>query len=232
TEQYPLAELYLRREDGNFNSYQNKEEDITYPLDSMPTFTININNNPAPGQIFYCNHEDATDFYKKTNSFTTVIKSNGTIVWARDVGQNGRDFKINHNGYLTYFSLDSTQWMVMDSNYNLIDSLQCKNGLEKSTNDHDIAMYPDGHAFLIAYDKKIVDMTAYGGFQNATVVGLILQELDANHDVVFEWRSWDHFQFTDANSSTPLTASIVDYVHGNSIEKDYDGNILISCRNM
>src|SRR4030095_4804495 len=92
--------------------------------------------------------------------------------------------------------------------------------------------YPDGHAFLIAYDKKIVDMTAYGGFQNATVVGLILQELDANHDVVFEWRSWDHFQFTDANSSTPLTASIVDYVHGNSIEKDYDGNILISCRNM
>src|SRR4030095_3911806 len=38
TEQYHLAELYLRREDGNFNSYQNKEEDITYPLDSMPTF--------------------------------------------------------------------------------------------------------------------------------------------------------------------------------------------------
>jgi hypothetical protein len=93
-------------------------------------------------------------------------------------------------------------------------------------------MYPDGHTFLIAYDIQTIDLTAYGGVPDAEVTGLIIQELDANEDVVFEWRSWDHFQFTDANSHTSLTNSVVDYVHGNSVCRDVDGNVLISCRNM
>jgi hypothetical protein len=59
-----------------------------------------------------------------------------------------------------------------------------------------------------------------------------VQELDANRDVVFEWRSWDHFQITDATVNTDLTDKKVDYVHGNTVERDFDGNIMISCRNM
>jgi hypothetical protein len=122
--------------------------------------------------------------------------------------------------------------MIMDSNYNIIDSVQCKNGYELSTNNHDIAMYPDGHVFLFADKNKNTDMTAYGGVSNATVHYLVIQELDANRDVVFEWRSQDHFQLTDANEYTSLTNQSVDYVHCNSIERDFDGNILISSRNM
>jgi hypothetical protein len=50
--------------------------------------------------------------------------------------------------------------MIMDSNYNVIDSIQCKNGYELETNGHDLQMYPDGHSFLIAYNNQTVDMTA------------------------------------------------------------------------
>jgi hypothetical protein len=202
----------------------------TYPLDSMPAFTINVNNNPAPGQIFYCNNQDLDE--DDTNSFPTIIQNNGTIVWARDCGTAGHDFKINQNGYLTYFKYSTASWMVMDSNYNLVDSLQCKNGYELGTNAHDLQMYPDGHSFLLAVDDQIIDMTPYGGVPNADVKGLIVQELDANRDVVFEWSSWDHFLFTDANNSTPLTNGQVDPVHGNAVSRDVDGNILISSRNM
>ncbi len=205
---------------------------ITYPLDSMPPYTVSINNNPAPGRIFFTNHEDQSGEQPGTNSFSTIIENNGKMIWARDLGQNGRDFKLNDNGYLSYFSRDNAQWMILDSNYYVIDSVQCKNGYEMSTNDHDVMMYADGHIFLLAYDIMVTDLTAYGGLPDANVQFLVLQELDQNRDVVFEWRSEDHFQFTDANQYTPLTNLNVDYVHGNSIERDFDGNILISCRNM
>ncbi|MBX7110207.1 MAG: aryl-sulfate sulfotransferase [Chitinophagales bacterium] len=214
-----------------YSSAEKNPDDITYPLDSMPVYVISVNNNPAPGQIFYRNKEDQTSEVPNTNSFATIIENDGTILWARDLGQFGADFKLNANGYMTYFA-DTAQWMVLDSNYNLIDSVRCKNGYELETQGHDVMMYPDGHVFLMAYDLQTINMTAYGGISNAKVQGFVVQELDANRDVVFEWTSWDHFLFTDANSHTPLTNSQVDYVHGNSIDRDFDGNIIISSRNM
>lgn len=219
------------REVRGYDPAEKNPDDITYPLDSMPAYVINVNTNPAPGQIFYRNKEDQTSEVPNTNSFATIIENDGTILWARDLGQFGADFKLNANGYMTYFA-DTAQWMVLDSNYNLIDSVRCKNGYELETQGHDVMMYPDGHVFLMAYNLQTIDMTAYGGIPNAKVQGFVVQELDANRDVVFEWTSWDHFLFTDANSHTPLTNSQVDYVHGNSIERDYDGNIIISSRNM
>jgi hypothetical protein len=70
-----------------------------------------------------------------------------------------------------------------------------------------------------------------GGNPNATVIGFIIQELDEYKIVIFQWRSWDHFKITDATHEN-LQDSIIDYVHGNSIDLDYDGNILISSRHM
>lgn len=163
--------------------------------------------------------------------FTTIIDNDGTIFWAKDTGQDGRDFKLNENGYLSYFIRARGIWMILDSNYYIIDSVQCKNGYELSTNDHDVMMYADGHFLLMAYDIVETDMTPYGGLPNAMVQHFVVQELDAERNVVFEWRSDDHFEFTDANQYTPLTNINVDYIHGNSVERDFDGNILISSRN-
>jgi hypothetical protein len=64
------------------------------------------------------------------------------------------------------------------------------------------------------------------------VTGAIIQELDANKDVVWEWSGWDHFQITDADSHVILTNSVVDYVHSNAVSRDNDGNILLSSRHL
>ncbi|MGB3074017.1 MAG: arylsulfotransferase family protein, partial [Chitinophagales bacterium] len=145
---------------------------------------------------------------------------------------SGHAFQLNHNGYLTFFQYSNSHWKIMDSNYNEIDSFTCGNGYSTVTNGHDFQIFPDGHSLIIAFDDQTINMTAYGGSPVADVKGLIVQELDANKEVIFQWRSWDHFLFTDANQYTPLTNSQVDYVHGNTVERDFDGNILISCRNM
>src|SRR5204863_4868205 len=85
----------------------------------------------------------------------------------------------------------------------------------------------------LSYDPEPVDMSKIvpGGDPNAIVTGLIVQEVDNDGAVYFQWRSWDHFQITDATHED-LTAHNIDYVHGNAIEYDNDGNLLISSRHM
>ncbi|MEP7129405.1 MAG: arylsulfotransferase family protein, partial [Chitinophagales bacterium] len=213
-----------------YDPTQKPKEGFFETPDSFPTFVINVNSNPAPGRIFYDNQQDLDPF--DTNSFPTIIESDGSLIWARDEGMDGHAFTLNHNGYLSYYQYNYGWWKILDSNYNEIDSVRCGNGYEVETNGHDFQMYNDGHSLLIAYNLLNIDMTAYGGVPNAMVKGLIVQELDENRDVIFQWRSWDHFLFTDANEYASLTNLAVDYVHGNAVERDFDGNILISCRNM
>ncbi len=199
-------------------------------LDSLPTYVILVNDNPAPGQIFYCNQYDFDP--GNSNSFPTIIENDGTVVWACDLASNGHDFKINYNGYLTYWSYSTNTWIVLDSNFNQIDTLVAGNGYEYETNAHDCSVYPDGHIFLLIFNHQTIDMTPYGGQPDADVIGLVIQEQDKNKDIVFEWSSWDHFEIDDATDNIYLTGFIVDYVHANSIERDTDGNLMISCRHM
>jgi hypothetical protein len=86
---------------------------------------------------------------------------------------------------------------------------------------------------MLGYDPQIVDMSAIvpGGDPNATVIGAVIQELDRNKHVIFQWRTFDHFKVTDATRED-FTASTIDYVHPNTIEIDTDGNLLLSSRHM
>ena len=70
-----------------------------------------------------------------------------------------------------------------------------------------------------------------GGQTDATVQGNMFQELDKDKNLIFEWRSWDHFKFQDAEE-IELTGKIIDYVHMNSIAIDYDNNYIISSRHL
>jgi hypothetical protein len=76
-------------------------------------------------------------------------------------------------------------------------------------------------------------MTVYDSSYSsaATVVGLVLQELDSANNVIFEWASWDHFGILDANHVF-FQNIIIDAVHCNAVERDNDGNILICSRHL
>jgi len=120
----------------------------------------------------------------------------------------------------------------MDSSYTIVDTFMTGNGY--ITDIHELQILPDGHALIMAYDPQPVrmDTIVAGGDSSAIVVGLIIQELDVDKNVVFQWRSWDHFWILDATQDIHMDWLWIDYVHGNAIELDLDGNLLISCRNM
>ncbi len=72
---------------------------------------------------------------------------------------------------------------------------------------------------MFSYDRQLVgmDTVVTGGNPNAVVTGVVLQELDEDKNLVFQWRSWDHFKITDATDDIILTDSLIDYVHANAI---------------
>jgi hypothetical protein len=190
-----------------------------------PPLTVTINQNSSPGQIF------TTPW--SAFSYMVISNNNGSFFWYLESSDLCGDFKMQPNGNFTYFvsGLANKKHVELDRNFQPVNVYYCGNGY--TTDIHELRVLNNGHALVMAYDSQYVNMSLIipGGHPHATVIGLIIQEIDVKKDVVFQWRSWDHFSITDATHEN-LLDSVIDYVHGNAIELDNDGNLLISSRNL
>lgn len=194
----------------------------------FPHIAAVVTGNPAPGRIFLAGIEERN---LDASSYLVILENGGTPYFYRKLPGSGLDWKRQPNGWLTYFDRTRRAFYALDSTYAVVDSFRCGNGYD--TDVHELRLLPNGHALLMAYDPQIVDMSRIvpKGFPEATVLGLIIQEIDREGDVVFQWRSWDHFRILDA-VGIPFSRATIDYVHGNSLDVGPDGNILLSSRHM
>ncbi len=203
----------------------------TIQYDSLPAdfpeIRVDSLNNPAPGYIFLApfsvTNRDSANYLVITDNYGVPVfykKTSNGIVF---------NFDIESTGELTYHN---RYYFLMDSSYNIVDSIYMWHGY--GTDEHECLILENHHTLLMGYDYQQISMDTVvtGGDPNATVIGLIIEELAGNGNVVFEWRSWDHFKITDAAPDIDLTQTRIDYVHGNAIEIDDDGNILLSSRNL
>ena len=199
----------------------------TSPPPDLPVIASTLYGIPAPGLIFM----SSFPLGSPGTPYLLIADNAGGLVFARPAPRFCTDFKVQPDGRLTYFDTNTTKFYAMDSSYAVVDSFQC--GDDFYTDLHELRLIPNGHALLMGIDLEIVDMSVVvpGGNPAARVSGLVVQELDQDKNVVFQWRSWDHFQITDATHEN-LTAASIDYVHGNAIELDTDGNLMISSRHM
>jgi hypothetical protein len=222
---FPISNASTKYE----NNFLKNNKDLNDELpEDFPTITVNVKNEPSNGYLFIAPYQVIP-----RSGYLTIIDNNAIpIYYVRKPNSSQTDFKVQQNGLLTWGDLFTRYFYTMDSSYTVIDSLSTGNGYE--TDVHDLQMMSNGHWLLLAYDPQPVRMDTIvpGGDPSAIVIGLIVQELDVNKNVVFQWRSWDHFQITDATEDINLTQHTIDYVHGNAIELDYDGNILISSRHL
>ncbi len=197
--------------------------------DGLPLITIDYSSTPSDGYIFISNIVFSPVI--QNDPYLLILKNNGQPYYSIHMNALCFDFKPQPNGNLTYYDNNRMKYIELDSSYNIIDSFYCGNNY--STDVHELRVLANGHGVMMCYDTETVDMSQIvtGGNPAARVVGLVLQEIDRNKNVVFQWRSWDNFQITDATHEN-LTAPVVDYVHGNAIEIDNDGNWLLSSRHM
>src|SRR5690606_25272495 len=135
------------------------------------------------------------------------------------------DAKQLPDGTLAYYDNVVRGYRVVDSSYETTDVWLAANG-HPTVDHHAFQLLSNGNVVFMIYDIQPADLSAYGGLEDAEVVDLVIQELDQDHNVVFEWNSRDHVEFTD--SYVALDTARVDYIHGNAIEEDHDGNFLLS----
>ena len=193
---------------------------------NFPSPTVMVSNNPSPSKIFLT----CFSFFPSYGTYLMIFNNDGTPYFYRNAAFP-TDFKKILNGNLVYFDGDKAKYYELDTNYFIVDSFYTGNGY--TTDQHELKYLANGNAYLMSYDPVFVNMSQIiqGGDTNALVTGLIIQEIDANKNVIFQWRSWDHIPITDC-SNQDLLNDTIDYVHGNAIEPDTDGNIMISSRHL
>ncbi len=190
------------------------------------TYNITVNTSNAwSGNLFFQKGGQPIKPVK-------IIDSTGNEIFSQNMSMKGWDFKVNYNNKLSYFDRSSKGWFIMDSLQNEVDSVYFQNGY--IADNHDFLALANGNYVLIAYDEQpyAMDTVVSGGDPNAIVEGLIIQELDSNHNVIFEWKSWDHFHVTDNIYLSPWTGSNLNFIHANAIDIDFDGHFIISSRNL
>ena len=192
----------------------------------FPQFTLLPNTDPAPGCLI--GSLTATGV-AGVSSYFAILDSAGSPILTSKTQSLG---ELACNGL--FVSLQGTKGV--DQNY------QCKNSafvpVGKSVvagngyiaDNHDFRVLPNGHSLVMIYDSQYVDMSKIvaGGYPAARIDESVIQEVDVDNKVVFQWRSFDHVPITDTYK--PLGKNM-DYIHVNSIWFDeLDGNIIASCR--
>jgi hypothetical protein len=205
------------------------EETRTQKFDFINLYT---NSGPTAGQLFFHRNSGASPTSSVGKGYG-IMESNGDSVFYRPTFYDGSNFRVNTNGQLTALRLESgvdTGIIVLDSSYNKLYQVNGKGSLHPSQHEH--LLLPDGTIWYTVYDwQPGWDLSQYGGNSSATVNVSWIQAQDKNGNIIFSWRSDQHFAITDATSDISFGTGTVDPWHINSMFIEADGNLLCSFRN-
>jgi hypothetical protein len=205
--------------------------------------TIYDASSVAPGYVFVASCGNPGDHGP---FFLQIMNNDGTVHAYKTAGYitpgdnyYPHDFKVLPNGLLLNAQL--TGWFsysdggtvvdqILDENLNLVESIQMGNGYQSEC--HDFELLPNGHALMLGYYTTLADIRSVKSntYPRAEISGAIIQELDANRSVVWQWRSWDHFNWNEfADWGPQSTGSLIAGWHVNAARLDpIDGNLLLA----
>ena len=181
-----------------------------------PDYNVIMNGTPYPSKLFVHSMSSA-------NPHMGILNPELSLYWNVNSGDQGFDFR-NNNGKLSYYDKIAQFWIIANSNMMEIDTLQCVNG---RTDYHDIRLLDDGGYILNCYDSTWVELELQ--FPQLLRDILVIQEFDEDDNLILNWNALDHlsiYDYPDINLSSPE----ITFMHGNSIEIDYDNNLLLSNR--
>ncbi|ETN37206.1 uncharacterized protein HMPREF1541_08196 [Cyphellophora europaea CBS 101466] len=133
--------------------------------------------------------------------------------------------------------------VIMDSHYRVVKSIEPSGSYQASSDMHEFRLIDGDRALMTQYLRSVHDLCDYdlcdglGYIQQGA-----FQEIDVETgEVIFEWHSLDHIALDESYvlpSSTEISGSGQeptspwDYFHINSIDKNDDGDYLISARHV
>jgi len=94
---------------------------------------------------------------------------------------------------------------------------------------HDVRFDTNNNIYALTFDNKVMDLSSIGGTKQDTIHGDGIVVLDKKGKKIWEWSIFDHL---DPLQDPNILKDRKDWVHANSLEKDEDGNFLISFRDL
>ncbi|MGI9044874.1 MAG: arylsulfotransferase family protein [Gemmatimonadaceae bacterium] len=191
----------------------------------LPAYTAS-GTDPSPGYVAFA-----------SRSFGIVIDNTGRVVWYHRFPDGpGLNFQPQPNGRYAARPSPATPgdlalWTEIDPLGDVTRTLGCARGLQPRF--HDLLAQPDGSYWLLCDQPRTVNLTAAGGPAQQLVLGTGIQHQSAAGEVLFEWTPFDHFE-VDLQALEPAdrTGPMINWTHGNALDLDTDGNLLVSFRNL
>jgi hypothetical protein len=180
--------------------------------------------DPSPGYVVFA-----------AGMYGLVMDNTGRVVWYRRFPNGpGLSFAAQPNGrYVarptTPDPTDVDSWVELDPLGNITRTLGCALGLQPRP--HDLISELDGSYWVLCDEVRMMDLTAAGGIAEARVTGTAVQHLSSEGTLLFHWSPFDHFAITDGELADRTGAS-VNWTHGNALDLDVDGNLIVSFRNL
>lgn len=125
------------------------------------------------------------------------------------------------------FGIVDSVIVVLDDSFDEIDRLSTV-GLTQ-TDNHDFIFTEEGSHIFVSYNSVVRDMTAFGLSAEEVVGDSVIQEVDNNGNIIFEWSSWDHIDLSDCQQ-TGYPRFPADYAHVNAVSLTEDGDLIGSFR--
>ena len=180
--------------------------------------------DPSPGFVVFA-----------SGHYGIVIDNTGRVVWYRRFEYGaGLSFAAQPTGHYvarpaTPVPTDPHPWVEIDPLGNVTRTLPCAYGLEPRL--HDLILESDGSYWLMCDETRTMDLAAMGGVADARVTATAIQHVGADGTLLFSWTPFDHFDITDLNPAS-RAGGTVNWTHGNALDLDTDGNIVVSFRNL
>lgn len=162
-----------------------------------------------------------------------LLDKNAEIQWYSRKSTLGRigDFKVHPDGMMSF--MESNQFFLMDSTFQIVDSIS---PIGYTFDTHDLIITPNQHYIILAKDYVQTDLSSFlttegtPGFSGAIVMYNVIQELDANKNLVKNWNGFQHFPVASSDLRFFDNPNYLESMHSNAIDLDENGNILLSSR--
>jgi len=204
-----------------------------------PTIDIvtQAHNNTGPGYVFVAPKKGPGQ------DGPMILDDSGQPVWFHPLHREedgiAMDFKVQrHQGEPVLTWCESkvvaghghVEYVIADSSYRELRRVRAGNGYHGD--HHEFLITPQDTALITIYGSARMDLSPFGGSKDGRVLDGIVQEIDLEtEEVIFEWHSLDYVELDESYLEPPKNPEWpFDYFHINSIEVDYDNNLLISAR--
>jgi hypothetical protein len=190
----------------------------------LPTY-IATGSAPSPGFVVFA-----------VGSYGLVIDNSGRVVWYhRFPNGPGLNFQPQPNGrYAARPPSESgviASWIEIDAGGSITRSLGCAHDYPPRM--HDMIAELDGSYWLLCDETRTMDLSSQSASSHARVLGTSVQHRSAVGDVLFEWSPFDHLEIDlTVLDAVDRNAPVINWTHGNALDLDSDGNLLVSFRNL